>query len=99
MAKQSPDNLQLTISSGLLTQLTNEIYKDDILVQLNCLEMLAQLASALHCLQYLDQQSIISKLEKMLSDVHSDPMATFLLPGELKLKLNVQINKFNRYNR
>lgn len=76
--------LEYTHESGMLQQLLNEIHKDDVLVQLNCIELLSDLAMSEHCLVFLDQQGIISKLDNMMASVESDPMAGLLLPGLVK---------------
>lgn len=73
--------LEHTAQSGLLQQLLNEIYKDDILVQLNAIELLSELAMKEHGLTYLDEQGIVGKLESMMGSIESDPMAGLLLPG------------------
>ncbi|XP_033732303.1 26S proteasome non-ATPase regulatory subunit 5-like [Pecten maximus] len=76
--------LEYTHQSGMLQQLLNEVHKDDILLQLNCIELLSDLAMSEHCLVFLDQQGIISKLDEMIASVESDPMAGLLLPGLIK---------------
>ncbi|OWF54683.1 26S proteasome non-ATPase regulatory subunit 5-like [Mizuhopecten yessoensis] len=77
-------SLEYTYESGMLQQLLNEVHKDDILLQLNCIELLSDLALSEHCLVFLDQQGIISKLDNMIASVESDPMAGLLLPGLIK---------------
>ena len=82
VARQSPEAIHRCSQSGLLQQLINEVHKDDILLQLNCLELLKRLASVEHGLVYLDQQGTVARLDQMLRAVHSDPlMGAFLLPG------------------
>lgn len=81
IAKLTPDALQQCSQSGLLQQLVNEVHKDDILLQLNCLELLGRLACCEHGLAYLDEQGTVARLDQMLRNVNSDPMMNFLLPG------------------
>lgn len=76
--------LECTVQSGLIQQLLNEMNKDDILIRLNCLELISDLAMVDHGLVYLDQQGIVQKLETMMASVESDPMASFLVPGLMK---------------
>ena len=62
----------------------NELHKDDILLQLNCLELLSDLAITEHGLLYLDQEGIVGKLETLMQTTENDPLASFLIPGEFK---------------
>ncbi|KAK7495734.1 hypothetical protein BaRGS_00012954 [Batillaria attramentaria] len=80
----SPEALEVSHRSGILVKLVNEIHKDDILLQLNCLELLVDLAQSNHGLTYLDQQGIVKKLEEMMATADSSPFGAYLLPGLLK---------------
>ncbi|KAK3088084.1 hypothetical protein FSP39_014467 [Pinctada imbricata] len=84
VAKQSLAALEQTHHSGLIQQLLNEVHKDDILVQLNTIELLSDLTMCDHGLVYLDQQGIVGKLESMMQNLDTDPMAGLLLPGLMK---------------
>ena len=78
----SPTGLLFVVEDGMLQQFVNELYKDDILLQLNCLELLSDLAITEHGLLYLDQEGIVGKLETMMQLTENDPVASFLVPGE-----------------
>lgn len=69
------------LSSGVLNQLLNEVSGGDILVQLNALELLAQMAAHPRGLNYLKMDGIVSKLSYLLSTAKTDQMAAILLPG------------------
>ncbi|ESP04905.1 hypothetical protein LOTGIDRAFT_211712 [Lottia gigantea] len=84
LSRLSEEGLQMSVESGLLQKLTNEIFKDDILLQLNAIEMLSDLSQVEHGLQYLDQSSVLAKLEEMMRSTESDPMSGLLLPGLVK---------------
>jgi 26S proteasome non-ATPase regulatory subunit 5 len=81
ICKLSLAALENTHTSGLLQQLLNEVYRDDILIQLNAIEMLSDLTMVDHGLIYLDQQGIVGKLENMMEDLESNPYGNLLLPG------------------
>ncbi|CAH1787157.1 unnamed protein product, partial [Owenia fusiformis] len=87
----SSSNKALTFASqaGFLNQLVNEIQKDDILIQLNCIELLKDLALHSHGLAYLEQQGVVTKLEIMMSQCDENPLMGFLLPGLIKFFGNV----------
>ncbi|KAK3581903.1 hypothetical protein CHS0354_024215 [Potamilus streckersoni] len=84
ISKASIIGLQRSSEVGLLIQVVNELQKDDILVQLNCLEYLSDLALTDHGLLYLDQQGVVGTLGRMMSTIESDPLAGFLIPGLMK---------------
>ncbi|XP_052219531.1 26S proteasome non-ATPase regulatory subunit 5-like [Dreissena polymorpha] len=81
---QCEAGLRMSFQSGLLQQFLNELHKDDILVQLNCLELLSHLASSEHGLAYLKEHDVIARLETMLRSAQDDPLAGFLIPGLIK---------------
>ncbi|XP_078605208.1 26S proteasome non-ATPase regulatory subunit 5-like [Branchiostoma floridae x Branchiostoma japonicum] len=80
----SPMALQYCSDSGLLTQLTGELSGGDVLVQVNCIDMLSSLAQSTHGLNWLEQQGVVGKLETMLTAADSDPMSSFYIPGVIK---------------
>ncbi|XP_076455116.1 26S proteasome non-ATPase regulatory subunit 5-like [Babylonia areolata] len=80
----SPEALEMSQRSGLLQKLVNEMHKDDILLQLNCLELLSDLARSNHGLTFLDTQGVVKKLEEMMSTAQSSSVGAFLLPGLMK---------------
>ncbi|KAL8569588.1 hypothetical protein ACOMHN_044726 [Nucella lapillus] len=83
----SPESLEASRRSGLLQKLVNEMHKDDdVLLQLNCLEVLSDLACSNHGLTFLDSQGIVKRLEEMMVavSVESSPFGALLLPGLMK---------------
>jgi hypothetical protein len=56
-------------------QIINEIHKEDILTQLNCLELLSDLTLVEHGLIFLDRAGIIKQLEILMSTGATDPLA------------------------
>ncbi len=81
LVKRGPEALHFGTRSGILQKLLNEIHKDDILVQLNCIELLTRLATCEHGLNYLHDQGIVPQLGDMLTNAESDPLMGFLIPG------------------
>ncbi|XP_077865343.1 26S proteasome non-ATPase regulatory subunit 5-like [Saccoglossus kowalevskii] len=80
----SPQAIVYGSNSGIITQLISELERDDILIQMNCIEMLSTIASCQHGLQYLDQQGIVGKVESIMVAAESDPLVGFLMPGLIK---------------
>ena len=84
----SPEGLSSCSRSGFLQQLINEVYRDDLLTQLNSLELLKDLALTPHGLAYLDEQGVVGKLQELLVTAQSDPLAGFLMPGKFYYMYN-----------
>ncbi|GFR93137.1 26S proteasome non-ATPase regulatory subunit 5 [Elysia marginata] len=85
LSRQNPEALTACAQSGLLRQLVNEAGRDDdILVQLNAIELLSDLATSPHGLQFLDEQGIVGRLETMMAELAQNPMAGLVLPGLIK---------------
>lgn len=70
------------MATGLIQQIVNEVQSEDILVQLNAIEMVSDLALSPHGLIFLDQQGVLSRLEEMMVGLNNNPMMGLLLPGE-----------------
>lgn len=84
IAKASPENLEQVADSGRLQGLLNEINGSDILVKLNALELLTELATTVHGLDYLEKVGLLSRLRDKVVAINVDPLASFLAPGLLK---------------
>ena len=70
---------------GFLNGLFNDLKKDDdILVQLNAIEILSNLAESKHGFDYLTSLNILTQMDLRLKEVSSGPMAHFLMPGYIK---------------
>ncbi|KAH8033282.1 hypothetical protein HPB51_008765 [Rhipicephalus microplus] len=82
VARASPENLERLSENGYLERLVKEMDKNDVLVQLNALEVLTDLVSCNHGLDYLERTGIISKLRQKALNIGSDPLGNFLGPGD-----------------
>lgn len=70
--------------TGFLEPLLRDVNSTDILVQLNALELLGDLASHQHGRDYFLQKEILQKLSDKLSLSVSDVFASLVVPGLLK---------------
>lgn len=82
IAKTSPENLEKLSECGQLGKLVDEINKSDVLVRLNALELLAELSSSCHGLDYLERTGVLAKLRDKALSLSSDPLGNFLGPGK-----------------
>ncbi|XP_068105186.1 26S proteasome non-ATPase regulatory subunit 5 [Hyperolius riggenbachi] len=87
----SAESLEFCASSGILSQLTDELTGDDILLRVTCAEMVTALAGSLHCRRYLAQQGVIDKMSNMILGAESDPFSAFYLPGLIKFFGNLAV--------
>lgn len=83
IAAKSDQRFSLVASTGIFLNLIKELEQDDVLVQLNCLEMLTQFLQSHDGIKYLEQQGVIKKLHILLSSIEPDSLASLLIPGML----------------
>ncbi|XP_011168763.1 26S proteasome non-ATPase regulatory subunit 5 [Solenopsis invicta] len=89
IAKTSQEALEVSAQSGFLNSLINILDNEDMLLQLNALEILTQLALFEEGLSYLEQQEVLSKLVQKISQVNENPLSNLLIPGLMKFFGNV----------
>lgn len=70
--------------SGVLEKLTKELDGDDILLRLNCVELLTQLAdSGKNGLMFVEESGIVTRLNNLLISAETDPLMTLMLPSKM----------------
>jgi hypothetical protein len=70
----------------MFTRLAAEINSDDVLVQMNCIELLTDLISVNEvAYQFPEETGVNQKLYSILTSVESNPLAALLIPGKLWL--------------
>lgn len=72
------------VNTGLLHQLLTELFEEsqpDILAQMNCIELLTNLAMTNHGFTWLTEEGVLDKLEVLLSKINSESILALLLPG------------------
>lgn len=71
--------------SGVLEKLTKELDGDDVLLRLNCLELLTQMAdSGKNGLMFVDEGGIVTRLNNMLLSAEADPLMSLMLPSIIR---------------
>ena len=81
----SQEHLEMVDKEGLLTGLFNDLKKDDdVLVQLNAIEIISNLAESKQGFEYLKTLNILKNMDVRLNEVSSGPLAHFLMPGYIK---------------
>lgn len=74
--------------SGVLEKLTKELDGDDVLLRLNCLELLTQMAdSGKNGLMFIEESGITTRLNNMLLSAEADPLMSLMLPSKNTITL------------
>ena len=69
--------------SGILMKLLNELDGEDVLLRMNCVELLTELAnSGKNGLDFLEDAGVLVKLNNVLLSLESDPMVSLMIPGK-----------------
>jgi len=84
IAAKSAPALEFCAVSGFLDDLLGDLDGDDVLAQLNCVSLLADLSAFEHGLHFLERIGTVAKMESLLNQTDTDPMASLLLPGIVK---------------
>ena len=71
-------------NSGVLEKMTKELDGDDILLRLNCIELLMQLAdSGKNGLMFVEESGIVTRLSNLLISAETDPLMSLMLPSKI----------------
>lgn len=92
IAATSGQKFSLVASTGVFLKLIKELDQDDVLVQLNCLEMLTRFLQNHDGVEYLKQQEVIKKLHILLSSIEPDSLTSLLIPGDNLFVLYILVN-------
>ncbi|KAF7990012.1 hypothetical protein HCN44_008686 [Aphidius gifuensis] len=84
IAKHSKENLDASATSGFLSSLINILQDDDVLLQLNALEVMAELASTDYGLNYLEERDVLKTLSDKIADANENPLSILLIPGLMR---------------
>ena len=68
-------------SSGLLQKLVGELDLEDILVKMNCVELLLLLLESQDGVQFLEASEVLGKLHSLLLSAQQDPFGSVVIPG------------------
>ncbi|XP_033184534.1 26S proteasome non-ATPase regulatory subunit 5 [Bombus vancouverensis nearcticus] len=89
VAKSSKEGLEASVQSGFLNSLFEVLENEDILLQINALEILTELALTEEGLNYLEQQEVIKKFVQKITQANENPLSNLLIPGLMKFFGNV----------
>lgn len=70
--------------SGVLGKLAKELDGDDVLLRLNCIELLTQMAdSGKNGLMFVEEGGIVTRLNNLLLSAEADPLMSLMLPSKI----------------
>lgn len=81
MALGGGDAFASVQSSGLLQKLVKELDLDDVLVKMNCIELLVMLMDSSEGLQFLESAQVVGKMHAQLLSAQQDPFGSLIIPG------------------
>lgn len=86
---------------GILDQLLLEFNGDDILLRMNCTELLAQLVApgSRNGRVFLEEKDMVTKLKSLLMSAESDPLASLMIPGKFEFIYYSSINSLRLNHR
>ena len=82
--KGGRESFDFVSSTGFLNQLVDELSGDDILVKLNCIELLTQLLDSDEGAGFLETNEVLDKLHGLLVSARQDPLGDVIIPGKLQ---------------
>lgn len=82
LSKISPINLSEV--EEILNSAVSCLESNDILLQMNVLEILANLAGQNHGLVFLEQRGVFDKIAKRVDEIEENPLDRLLVPGIMK---------------
>lgn len=68
-------------TTGLLQKLISELELSDVLVKMNCLELLVNLLESDEGAQFLEASQVLAKLHSLLLSAQQDPFGSIIVPG------------------
>ena len=94
----SPNVLQFIEEEGFINSLIAELESDDILINLNCLELLQQLAGSNGGLEVIVAADILKKLHSILEGKDNNPLSSMIIPGNrCTVHVHIHVMEINMY--
>ncbi|XP_063984256.1 26S proteasome non-ATPase regulatory subunit 5 [Diachasmimorpha longicaudata] len=84
IASSSEKGLEASVNSGFLTSLLEVLDSPDVLLQLNALEAMTELASNEGGLSYLEERDVLKKMADKIAKANENPLSNVLIPGLMK---------------
>lgn len=90
-AKESQDNLEYV--AYVIDRLCTDLDTNDILLELNILDFLSDLAQSDHGWIYLENKGIFKKITEKVDTIDNNPLKSLLFPGYMKFFGNIALKQ------
>ncbi|XP_062514925.1 26S proteasome non-ATPase regulatory subunit 5-like [Corticium candelabrum] len=84
IATSSDQGFECCVTTGIFAGLLQDLDCDDVLLQLNCIELLGKLATSQRGFAYLKDAGVLNKLTNMLAQWPLDPFLSFVTQGVIR---------------
>lgn len=81
LSKRGKEAFTFSVSTGLLQRLLEELGSGDVLVQMNCVELLLPLLEVRESMEFLESQQVVSSLHTLLLSAQQDPLGATIIPS------------------
>lgn len=81
LSQGGDEAFKFSISTGLLLQLLKELDSSDVLVQMNCVELLLPLMEMREGMKFLESQRAVETMHHLLLSAQLNPLGSILVPS------------------
>ena len=81
LSQRGEDGFKFSVSTGLLGRLLKELGSGDVLVQMNCVELLLPLMEMREGVKFLESERAVETMHSLLLSAHQDPLGSVLIPS------------------
>ena len=74
-------SFQFALSTGLLEEMVSELRCEDVLVQMNCVELVVQMMEGKGGAEFLETQRVLDTMHSLLLSAQSDAMGSIIVPS------------------
>lgn len=92
VATASDGGFDCCVKNDVFAALLADLDLDDVLLQLNCIELVGRLATSPKGLAYLTDTAVIIKLSNMLAQWPLNPLLSFVIPGIVRFFGNLLLS-------
>ena len=81
LSQRGEEAFKFSVSTGLLRRLLEELRSGDVLVQMNCVELLLPLMEVREGMRFLESQQVVATMHSLLLSAQQDPLGTVIIPS------------------
>lgn len=81
LSQRGKEAFKFVLSSGVLQRLLTELGSGDMLVQMNCVEMLLPLMEDREGMQFLESKQVVATMHSLLLSARQDPLGAVIVPS------------------